>query len=263
MERTVLVTGAASGIGEATARLFDRRGWRVYATDLDAEDVEAGDVAVTLDVTNQEDADEAVERIIDDTGRIDCVVNNAGNPLAGAVEATDVEETRDQFDVNVHGPHRLVRAVLPHMRERGDGTVINMSSVLGRVPLPGVGTYCASKHALEALSDALRVEVSPYGVDVVLVEPGGVETGFEEGVEKHLDFEGPYADVHENLEERADDLMSGFLASSPDEVAEVVVEAAESDDPDPRYTVGPASKPLVASSYLPSKVRDIGLGRLF
>jgi NAD(P)-dependent dehydrogenase (short-subunit alcohol dehydrogenase family) len=149
------------------------------------------------------------------------------------------------------------------MRERGDGTVINMSSVLGRVSLPGVGTYCASKHALEAMSDALRVEVAPFGVDVVLVEPGGVETGFEEGVEERLDFEGPYADVHENLEERAEDLMSGVLASSPQDVAEVVVEAAEADDPDARYTVGPASKPLVASSYLPSKIRDIGLRRLF
>jgi NAD(P)-dependent dehydrogenase (short-subunit alcohol dehydrogenase family) len=263
MERTVLVTGAASGIGDATARLFDTKGWHVYATDIDADDVTAGDSALDLDVTDQNEADEAVGRAVEETGRLDCVVNNAGNPLAGAVEATDPEDARAQFDVNFHGPHRLVRAALPYMREQGDGTVVNMSSVLGRVSLPGVGTYCASKAALEAMSDALRVEVSRFGVDVVLVEPGGVETGFEEGAEESLDLDGPYADVHERLKERADDLMSGPLASSPEEVAEVVVDAAEADEPDARYTVGPASKPLVASGYLPSKLRDAGLRRLF
>jgi len=259
MERTVLVTGAASGIGEATARRFGANGWRVYATDLDADEVDAGDVALTLDVTDDGDAEEAVDRVVDETGRLDCVVNNAGNPLAGAVESTDAEDARAQFDVNLHGPHRLANAALPQMREQGDGTVVNMSSVLGRVSLPGVGTYCASKCALEALSDALRVEVAPFGVDVVLIEPGGVDTGFEEGVEDDLDLDGPYADLHRGLRDRADSLMSGVLASSPDDVAEKVVDAAEADEPKARYTVGPASKPIVASSYLPSRLRDLGL----
>jgi len=263
MERTVIVTGAASGIGEATARRFDSNGWRVYATDIDDGNLSAGDERLHLDVTDEDEVDEVVGTVVEQAGRLDCVVNNAGNPLAGAVESTTVEETRGQFDVNVHGPHRLVRAALPHMRERGEGSIVNMSSVLGRVSLPGVGTYCASKHALEAMSDALRVEVAPHGVDVVLVEPGGVETGFEEGVSEKLDFDGAYAELHRTLEKRADDLMTGLLASSPDDVAKKVVAAAEADDPKPRYTVGPASKPLVASSYLPSKLQDLGRRHLF
>ncbi len=263
MERTVIVTGAASGIGEATARRFESNGWHVYATDIDDGNLSVGDERLHLDVTDSDEVDEVVGTVVDETGRIDCVVNNAGNPLAGAVEETSVEDARVQFDVNLHGPHRLARAALPYMREQGDGTVINMSSVLGRVSLPGVGTYCASKHSLEALTDALRVEVAPHGVDVVLVEPGGVETGFEEGVAESLDFDGPYGELYRSLERRVENLMTGLLASSPDDVAEKVVAAAETDDPKPRYTVGPVSKPLVASGYLPSKVQDFGRRLLF
>jgi len=263
MARTVLITGAASGIGRATAREFEDSGWRVYATDIEADDVDVGDIQMSLDVTEDEQVEEGVERVVDDEGRFDVLVNNAGDPLAGPVEEVDVGDARAQMDVNLHGPHRLVRAALPHMRRQRDGTIVNVSSVLGRVSLPGVGTYCASKHALEALSDALRVEVSEFGVDVVLVEPGGVNTGFEEETTDELEYEGPYEELNRRAEKAADRLMNGALASKPEDVGRVIRKVAEKDDPDARYTVGPLSKPLVASGLLPSKVQDIGKKLMF
>ena len=255
MTRSVLVTGASRGIGEATARRFDSNGWRVYGTARDAERVDVGE-PLSLDVTDDEEVRNAVDRVVSESGRIDAVVNNAGNSLVGPVEETDVDEARAQFDVNVHGPHRVVRAALPHMRERGDGTVVNVSSVAGRVAASGMGTYAASKHALEALSDALRVEVASFGVDVVLVEPGPVDTGFVDDDVEELADGGPYADVHEALRRFVEDGIHGPLAASPDDVAKKIVAAAESDDPKPRYTVGKGSRLLAASENVPSGVRD-------
>jgi NAD(P)-dependent dehydrogenase (short-subunit alcohol dehydrogenase family) len=255
MTRTVLVTGASRGIGEATARRFESNGWRVYGTARDADRVDVG-VPLSLDVTDDEGVRDAVERIVEDEGRIDAVVNNAGNSLLGPVEETDVEDARAQFDVNFHGPHRVVRAALPHMREQGDGTVVNVSSVAGRVASPGMGTYAASKHALEAMSDALRVEASRFGVDVVLVEPGPVDTGFVDDAVGHLDYEGPYAEVNEGLRYFAEDIIHGPLAASPDDVSKKIVAAAESDDPKARYTVGRGASLLAATEHAPSSVRD-------
>jgi len=254
--RSVLVTGASRGIGEATARRFDSNGWTVYGAARDAERVDAGDVALSVDVTDEDEVHAAVERTVEETGGIDAVVNNAGNSLVGAVEETSVEDARAQFDVNFHGPHRVVNAALPHMREQGDGTVVNVSSVAGRVASPGMGTYAASKHALEALSDSLRVEVAPHGVDVVLVEPGPVDTGFVDDSVDHLDPDGPYAAVHEKLRYYSEEVMHGRLAAKPDDVAKKIVSAAESDDPKPRYTVGRGSGLLAATENVPSRVRD-------
>lgn len=256
MTRSVLVTGASRGIGAATARRFATNGWTVYGTARDAERVDAADVALSVDVTDDDAVQDAVDRVVEETGGIDAVVNNAGDSLVGAVEETDVEDARAQFDVNVHGPHRVVNAALPHMREQRTGTVVNMSSVAGRVASPGMGTYAASKHALEALSDALRVEVAPFGVDVVLVEPGPVDTGFVDDSVDYLDFEGPYADVHDKVRYFVEDIIHGPLAAQPEDVAEKVVAATEADDPKPRYTVGRGSRLLAATENVPSRLRD-------
>jgi len=175
MAKTVLITGCSSGIGRATALAFLDEEWSVWATARDEDDVadlaDEGCRTAELDVTNARDCERVVERVLDTEGRIDCLVNNAGYGQFGPLENVSLEELHAQFDVNVYGPHRLVREALPHMRERGDGTIVNVSSVSGRIATPGNGAYSGSKFALEAMSDALRAEVDDFGVDVVVVEP--------------------------------------------------------------------------------------------
>jgi NAD(P)-dependent dehydrogenase (short-subunit alcohol dehydrogenase family) len=192
--KTVLITGCSSGIGRATALEFLEEDWRVYATARNPSDIEtlgeAGCRIATLDVTDPDDIERVVERIIDEEGHLSCLVNNAGYGQLGPVEDVPTEKVHRQFDVNLYGPHRLLRAVLPHMREQEDGTVVNVSSAAGRLSFPGGGIYAGSKFALEAMSDALRNEVDEYGVDVVLVEPGPVETSFTDRAEAEVYGDG-------------------------------------------------------------------------
>jgi NAD(P)-dependent dehydrogenase (short-subunit alcohol dehydrogenase family) len=261
--KTVLITGSSSGIGRATAAEFLRREWTVYATARDTDDVadlaEAGCETAELDVTSDADVERVVERIVDETGRIDCLVNNAGYAQYGPMEDVPVDALEAQFDVNVYGPHRLTRAVLPHMRGRESGTVVNVSSVQGKVATAATGPYSGSKHALEAMSDALRVEVEEFGVDVVVVQPGPVKTKFGEraeseidGLERSVAYESLYA-----LQDDADLLGSGEdFGIHPSEVAAVVADAACASDPDPRYPVGTFARLAIASRHLPDRWRD-------
>jgi NAD(P)-dependent dehydrogenase (short-subunit alcohol dehydrogenase family) len=273
--RTVLITGCSSGIGRATAERFHENGWSVYATARNTEDIkdlaELGTETLELDVTADEDVENAVETVVEDGGGIGCVVNNAGYGETAAVEDLTVEDLHAQFEVNTYGPHRLVREALPHMREQGDGTIVNMSSVGGRLSQPGIGAYCASKFALEALSDAARAEVRGFGVDVVLVEPGPVNTPFEEkaeqSIEERTDEDSPYADLYERVadfnrgisDEGGRDIATevmGRITVPPEKVAETVVEAAEDDNPKPRYKVSVPHRMMAMGRYLPSGVRD-------
>ena len=180
--KTVLITGCSSGIGRATAYAFLEDDWRVYATARDTADIErlgeAGCDINTLDVTDPDDIERVVDRIVERDGRVDCLVNNAGYGQHGPIEDVPDDLLQRQFDVNLFGPHRLVRGVLPHMREREDGTIVNVSSVAGRLASPGMGAYSASKFAMEGYSDALRNEVAPHGVDVSVIQPGPVKTKF-------------------------------------------------------------------------------------
>lgn len=157
--RTVLITGCSSGIGRTAAYAFLDEEWRVYATARNPADIEtlgnAGCDIGTIDVRNTDDVKRVVDRIIENEGRIDALVNNAGYGQHGPIEDINDELFEKQFDVNVFGPHRLVREVLPHMRDREDGTIVNVSSVAGRISAPGMGPYSASKHALEGYSDSL------------------------------------------------------------------------------------------------------------
>jgi len=263
--KTVLVTGCSSGVGRATARAFLEDDWTVYATARDTDDLtalaEAGCEIAELDVTVDADVERVVDRIVDEQGRIDCLVNNAGYAQLGALEDVPVEALCDQFDVNVYGPHRLIRAVLPHMRARETGTIVNVSSANGRVCIPGTGAYGGSKFALEAMSDALRGEVAEYGIDVVLIEPGPIETRFDDRVEEEferLERSGAYDRVYRFHEDRAVIGSENPIASPPEAVAEAILDAGVSPNPDPRYTVGVIGWLSRIGRLLPDRVRDAG-----
>jgi NAD(P)-dependent dehydrogenase (short-subunit alcohol dehydrogenase family) len=267
--KTVLITGCSSGIGRATALAFLDEEWEVYATARNPADIETlGDRGCdisTLDVTDEDDIDRVVSRIVDEHGRIDCLVNNAGYAQFGPVEDVPTDRVHAQFDVNVYGPHRLTRAVLPHMRDQEDGTIVNVSSVAGRLSFPGGGVYCGSKFALEAMSDALRAEVQGLGVDVVLVEPGPVDTQFDqravEEVENGLDRSAAY----ESMYDAYDDMQAvggGVWEESPERVADDIVNAASATKPAARYPVGTVARVAVLGRFVPDSLRDRLFGLL-
>ncbi|UIP00225.1 SDR family oxidoreductase [Halobaculum sp. CBA1158] len=265
MTRTVLITGCSSGIGRASAEAFLDEEWTVYATARNPADIqtlgERDDCRIaTLDVTDEADIERVVDRMLDEEGRIDALVNNAGYGQMGPVEDVPTEAVRDQFEVNVYGPHRLIREVLPAMRRREDGAIVNVSSAAGRVSFPGGGVYCGSKYALEAMSDALRNEVREYGISVSLIEPGPVDTGFEDRVASEvegLDRSGAYESFYEMLDDYdAIGGDGGFVSVTPERVAEDVVDAASSTKPPARYPVGPLATVAEVGRLVPTRIAD-------
>ena len=269
MAKTVLITGASSGIGRATAEVFLDDDWQVWATARDEADVadlaEAGCETAELDVTNARECERVVEDVVESAGRIDCLVNNAGYAQFGAVEDVPTEDLEAQFDVNLYGPHRLVREVMPHMRARDSGTIVNVSSVAGKLSLPGQGGYAASKFALEGLSDALRVEADEYGIDVVLVQPGPVETNFDDRAQEEqddLDMTGAYDWLYTAHENSRLTGVQDALSVTPGTVALTIRDAANASDPDPRYPVGEGAKLILMARHLPARWRDAAFGVL-
>ncbi|ESP89901.1 SDR family oxidoreductase [Candidatus Halobonum tyrrellensis] len=273
MERTVLITGCSSGIGRATAKAFLDEEWTVYATARNPADVETlgdrdGCRIATLDVTDDGDVERVVDRILDEEGRIDCLVNNAGYSQRGPIEDVPTEAVRDQFETNVYGPHRLTRAVLPAMRRRENGAIVNVSSAVGRLAVPGEGVYSGSKHALEAMTDALRNEVREYGITVSLVEPGPVDTPFAERADDEmdeLDRSGAY-DAFYDMYDDYDSIGAGAPGSvTPERVASDVVNAASATKPAARYPVGPVARAAELVRHLPASLSDKvwGLVRTF
>lgn len=261
MERTVLITGCSSGIGRATARAFLAEDWTVVATARDEADIadleEQGCLTAELDVTKPAQCTNVVDWTVEETGRLDCLVNAAGYAQFGALEDIPPRRLHRQFDVNVYGPHRLIRAALPYMREAESGTIVNVSSVTGRLSSPGMGAYSASKFALEAMSDALRGEVETFGVDVAVVQPGPVDTNFDDRADAELD-PLDQTDAYESVYKAYDDArnLGGVGSVSPEAVANVILEAGTSTNPQSRYTVGPVSRYGVLAGLLPDWFRD-------
>jgi len=248
--QVVVVTGCSSGIGRATALEAARRGHRVFATARRREDLD--DLArldrifpLSLDVTDAATIMAAVEGVLAQAGRLDTLVNNAGFGQYGAVEDVSPAQLRRQFAVNFFGAIEAIRAVLPAMRRARRGTIVNVSSVAGKLSIPFAAPYCASKHALEALSDALRVELAPFGIRVVVVEPGPILTSFEEraraDVAGVMARPGPYSAFYPAAERAMDtDFRKGQLPSEA--VARVILDAVESSNPRTRYRVGSMAK---------------------
>lgn len=263
-EDVVVITGCSSGIGEATARAFLAEGWTVHATARDTADLQeleqAGCYTTELDVTQNDNARAVVQRIIAESGRIDCLVNNAGIGIYGPVEDLPLRKFHKQFDVNVYGPIRLIRAVLPTMREQHHGTIINVSSYLGRLTIPGSGAYSGSKYALEAISDALRIETNRFDVNVVLVEPGPVRSEFHEKIQDYYPAESSqtpeYDDIYELIRDGSLITEDGPLTSSPEAVADTIVNAASCTSPNDRYVVGSFARLMLLFRYLPARWRD-------
>jgi NAD(P)-dependent dehydrogenase (short-subunit alcohol dehydrogenase family) len=248
----VLVTGCSSGIGKATAQALVRAGHTVYATarrpstlaDLEA----AGARTLALDVTDEASMTAAVAAIEAEHGSVGTLVNNAGYGVYGPVEEVAMDDVRREFETNVFGLGRLTQLVLPAMRAAGRGRIVNMSSMGGRLVYPTGGWYHASKYAVEALSDALRVEVAPFGITVVLVEPGLIRTEFESVASGGLAPEaatGPYAALRRTSDEVMKRGYASRAGADADAVADVVRQAVEAERPRTRYVVTPAAKAQV------------------
>lgn len=260
---TALITGCSSGIGRAAAFTFLEDDWTVYATARNREDLDdladAGCHTAELDVTEATDVERVGQRVLREDGRIDALVNNAGYGQFGPVEEVPTEALAEQLDVNVLGPHRLVRELLPYMREQEHGTIVNVSSVWGRVAFAGGGSYAASKHALEALSDALRQEVADFDVEVSIVEPGPVETGFADRADDELDAlqpTGAYPWFERGFEDVNAIGGGGPAAVSPETVAETIHHAATCAEPQARYTVGVPAWLVAVARFAPDRYRD-------
>src|ERR671920_2387562 len=271
VSKAVLITGCSSGIGWATVERLVDVGWRVYATARNVEKIasleQRGCALLPLDVTDEDSMRSAVDEVERREGAVGVLVNNAGYSQSGAVEAVSTEKVRRQFETNVFGLARMCQLVLPGMRRQGYGRIVNVSSMGGRLTFPGAGYYHATKHAVEALSDALRFEVQAFGVKVSIIEPGLIRTGFAEtavGSMDGADGENPYAGFDQAVARAtAENYERGPISSlggGPEVVAEAIERAISARSPRSRYAVTPSAHLFMGlRRLLPDRVWDAAL----
>lgn len=266
--RTILVTGCSSGIGHALATEFAARGHTVYATarkDADLERLrEAGLRAVRLDSREHDDLAAAVHRIRDEVGHLDVLVNNAGINAVGAVIDVPADKLREQFEINVVGPIELIRLAFPLMRDR-DARIVNIGSVVGVHTTPFAGPYSASKAALHRLNDTLRMELAPFGIQVILIQPGAVQSAMGDNAAANttVDGLGPYARIADRIQSRARLSQEGKPTPAK-ELATTIVDAALADKPPSLVRAGASSWVLPAlERWAPTSIADRLLSRKF
>jgi NAD(P)-dependent dehydrogenase (short-subunit alcohol dehydrogenase family) len=263
--KTILITGGTDGLGRATAILLASEGYRVFAAGRSAqkraaleqfaEEHKLSLETLDLDVTSDESAERAVAAVEKRAGAVDVLVNNAGIAIAAVMEEVTVEDLRKQFETNVFSTVRMAKLVLPGMRQRRCGRIVNMSSIAGKTSNPILGPYSGSKHALEAVSDALRMELAQFDIDVVLIEPGIIPTNINRaGAELSAAYFGnaaasPYAQVYFGFLKTWQERVAR-AKTTPDDCAKVVLEAIRAHSPRARYRVTREAKIAVALRWL-------------
>ncbi|QPC84554.1 SDR family NAD(P)-dependent oxidoreductase [Phototrophicus methaneseepsis] len=257
--QVVLVTGASSGIGKATAKQLVAEGYIVYTAARRIEKMDdlkrSGCHPLKMDITKEEDVAAVVQQIKSEQGGVDILINSAGFGLYGAIEDVPLEAARYQFDVNVFGLARLTQLVLPYMREKQAGKIINIASIAGKIYSPMSAWYMASKHALEGWSDCLRVETKPFNIDVIIIEPGSIDTEFDSEIANDMlkySGEGAYS----AMAKATIKMINNTPSSSPTIIANVVSKAIKENNPKPRYLAGNLARPMLL-------MRQWGGDRLF
>jgi NAD(P)-dependent dehydrogenase (short-subunit alcohol dehydrogenase family) len=274
--KAVLITGCSSGIGRASALRLLRSGWTVYATARRPETLEdlaqAGARTLALDVTDEDSMRAAVDEVQRAHGAVGVLINNAGYSQSGAIETVGMDAVRRQFETNVFGLVRLTQLVLPGMRAQRWGKIVNLGSMGGLLTFPGGGHYHATKHALEAISDALRFEVKGFGIDVILLEPGLITTEFGEAAtasmsDVTISGEDPYAHFNATVGAVTKGAYEGpmrILGAGPERVAKVIERAITSRRPKARITITPSAKLSILTRRLMSdRAWDAAMRRQF
>jgi NAD(P)-dependent dehydrogenase (short-subunit alcohol dehydrogenase family) len=275
LSKAVLISGCSTGIGRATAERLAGRGWTVYATARNVDTIaglrDAGCRLLPLDVCDEGSMRDAVRTVEEAEGAVGVLINNAGYGQEGTVEEVPMDVVRRQFETNVFGLVRLSQLVLPGMRRQRWGKIVNLSSMGGRLTFPGGGFYHATKHAVEALSDALRFEVRPFGVDVIVIEPGPIKTRFGDTATGSLapfgSDESPYRAFNALVAQRIHEAYEGPLAAfakGPEAVAATIEKAITAQRPRSRYAITAAARGLMAlRRWLPDRAFDAFLRTQF
>jgi len=254
--KTALVTGASSGMGKDMAQRLLRKGYTVYAAARSADqmaDLAAdGAIILPMDISKGEEIEAAVARILADHGGVDILINNAGYGQYGPVEDTPIDTARYQFEVNLFGLAHLTQLLIPAMRDNGKGLIINISSIGGKIFTPLGAWYHATKHALEGWSDCLRLELKPFGIDVVIIEPGLINTGFASALGDRFAArpDGPYAELAAKATKVLEDAQATGRGSAPGVIGKLVMRVVRARNPRTRYAGGEAAKLLLVLRWL-------------